>query len=85
MAAELVKGKFGSSSSKLEGVAAALLPSRDIDSCARRKSDCSFNLDDSIPSMTVVLDDCGFDMIWSMLGLKEMQRHLEISLKREVK
>lgn len=37
MAAELVKGKFGSSSSKLEGVAAALLPSRDIDSCARRK------------------------------------------------
>lgn len=35
--------------------------------------------------MTVVLVDCGFDTIWSMLGLKEMQRHLEISLKREVK
>lgn len=30
MAAELVKGKFGSSSSKLSGVAAALLPSRSI-------------------------------------------------------
>lgn len=51
----------------------------------QEKSDCSSNLDDSVPSMTVVLDDCGFDMIWSVLGLKEMQRHLEISLKREVK
>lgn len=83
MAAELVKGKFGSSSSKLSGVA-ALLPSRRLTG-ARRKVICSSNLDDSIPSMAVVLDDCGFAMIWCMLGLKEMQEPLEISLKREVK
>lgn len=45
MADEMVKGKFGSSSSKLAGVAAALLPSRSIDLC-QEKSDCSSNLDD---------------------------------------
>lgn len=37
MAAEPMKGKFGSSSSKMAGAGAALLPSRDVDSCARRK------------------------------------------------
>lgn len=41
MAAELVKGKFGSSSSMLSRVAAALLPSRSIDSC-QEKSDLLF-------------------------------------------
>lgn len=39
MAAELVK--VGSSLLKLVGAAAVLLPSRIIDSCARRTSDCS--------------------------------------------
>ncbi|TRZ14986.1 hypothetical protein HGM15179_012130 [Zosterops borbonicus] len=48
MAAELVKGKFGSSSSKLSGVA-ALLPSKRLTG-ARRKVICSSNLDDSVPS-----------------------------------
>lgn len=37
MAAELVKGRFGSSSSKLPGVAAALLPSRSIDWCQEER------------------------------------------------
>lgn len=31
--------------------------------------------------MAVVLDDDEFDMLWSMLGLKERQRPLEMSLK----
>lgn len=44
MAAELVKVKAGSSSSKLAGAAAALLPSRNIDSCARRTSDDSVSI-----------------------------------------
>lgn len=44
MAAELVKMKFGSSSSKLAGAATALLPSRNVDSYARRTSNCSVSV-----------------------------------------
>lgn len=41
MAAELLKKRVGLFLSKLAGAAAAFLPIRTIDSCARRTNDCS--------------------------------------------